>query len=249
MTNLKKIIVCLSFILLSVTYALAQKNKVHVLLNNGAVLRGTIETDATKNVTLKSKSNVWVIPKSDIDTIVGSKRKLPVQEIYTPWFFKFGYGVLMGNSENENDAISFFHGTFNYNITKGLFAGGGLGVEYYMEQSYIPVFANFEYRFRDTKFAPFVFLKGGYMVRAEKQQNRAVYKEHESRNLHPKYLKSDGGAVLSPGIGFISMLGPNFGLSFSAGYRYHALKFSGKEEYELEQRYNRLSLTLGIIFK
>jgi len=250
MTNLMKKISCLCILLCWVSIVLAQTNKVHVLLKNGAVLHGTTsETDSLSTITLASNDNIWVIEKSDIDTIVGSKRKLSSPQIYTPWFFKFGYGVLLGNSDNEEDAISFFHGTYNYNVLNGLFTGAGLGIEYYLEQSYIPVFANFEYRFRNTKFTPFVFIKAGYMFRGEKQQNSALYNEQESRHLHPKYLKSDGGVLFSPGIGFTSMLGPNFGLSFSAGFRYHTLNYSGKEEYGLEQRYNRLYLALGIVFK
>jgi hypothetical protein len=62
-------------------------------------------------------------------------------------------------------------------------------------------------------------------------------------------LNASGGVAVNPGIGFTSLLGENFGLRFSLGYRYHVLNFSGKGQYELEQRYNRLSFSLGIIFK
>jgi hypothetical protein len=166
-----------------------------------------------------------------------------------PWFFKVDGGVLTGNSGNEESAINFFHSSFNYGLTGKWFAGAGTGVEYYMEQSYIPFFANFEYRLRSTRFSPHFFFKTGYLFPGEKQQSSELYEQNESRNLPPKYLKASGGVVVNPGFGFTSMIARDFGFSLGLGYRYHMLNYSGKAKYELQQRYNRISLSLSIIFK
>ncbi|MEN8117818.1 MAG: hypothetical protein ABFS16_12605 [Bacteroidota bacterium] len=241
----------LCLLLLIVTSSYAQK-KVNVLLKNGSVVKGEIvKNDSRDFITVKSKDNLWVFPRLQVDSVItsGFKPETVESEIDIPWFFDTGYGFLLGHSENEEDINSFFHASFNYRLPKHLYAGAGIGVEYYMEQSYIPVFANFEYRFRETRFSPRLFFKTGYLVPGEKQQYSELYEQQESRNLPPKYLRGSGGIMLNPGLGFTTMLGQNFGLSFSLGYRFHTLNFSGRDEYELEYNYNRMSISASIIFK
>ncbi len=245
-----KRVINLCIFLLIVLSLSAQNQKVHVLLKNGSRISGTlIESESDNKIRVESKDYSWMIPQTDIDTVLTTRRIPNRSNVDTPWFFKAEYGVLKGSSENEEESISFFHGLFNYHLDRYIYGGGGLGVEYYQQRTYVPTFANFELRFRDTKFTPYFFVKAGYLIPADKQKSSSVYDEYESRNLHPKYLKANGGVLLSPGIGIARMFGPNFGMSFSAAYRYHETNYSGKEEYELEQRYNRLALSLGIIFK
>jgi hypothetical protein len=81
------------------------------------------------------------------------------------------------------------------------------------------------------------------------QQPSDLYDQNDSRNLPPKYLEGSRGFLFNPGFGFTSMFGPNLGFNIAAGYRHHALNYSGKDKYELQQRYNRISLSLGLIFK
>jgi hypothetical protein len=184
-----------------------------------------------------------------VDTIITGKIRNELKPAEIDYFIHVEYGVLLGNSNNEDDAAGVFHSSFNYQLIQKFYAGAGAGVEYYMEQSYIPVFTKFEYRFRQTKFSPHLFLKTGYLIPGEKNHLSDIYEKYDSRNIPAKYLNAGGGIIVNPGFGFSSMLGGNFGLCFSMGYRYHALVFTGKDKYELEQRYNRLSLSLGIIFK
>lgn len=240
----------LCIFLLFVSSVAAQKGKVHVHLKNGSIINGKlVESELENDIRLQAKDNIYVIPNANIDTIVKNKYQLYTDEMEIPWFFKAEYGVLLGNSDSEEEAISFFHGIFNYQFYEKVYGGLGSGVEYYQQRTYVPIFTSFEYRFRKTKFTPYFFLKAGYLIPAEKQKNVSYYSQYESRNLHPKYLKASGGVLISPGLGISKMFGPNFGMSFSAAYRYHEVNYSGKEEYGLEQRYNRLSFTLGVIFK
>ena len=238
------------FIFLSGQSVFAQNEKVRVYLKNGSTFSGKIMEPGTPDVfKMKSRNNVLVFPQSDVDTVLFRKIQKTQTLVDVPWFFKVDGGVLPGNAENEESAPQFFHGSFNYGLTGNLFAGGGTGVEYYMEQTFIPVFANFEFKFRQTRFSPHLFLKAGYLFPGEVQQPSDLYDSNDSRNLPPKYLKASGGFLLNPGFGFTSMFGSNLGFSMAAGYRHHVLNYSGKEEYELEQRYNRISLSLGLIFK
>jgi sRNA-binding regulator protein Hfq len=243
-------ILFITFLSVFVHSAFAQNEKVRVFLKNGSTFSGNImEPDTLDVFKLKSGKNVLVFPQSDIDTVLFRKIQKTNTLVEVPWFFKVGGGVLPGNAENEESAPQFFHGSFNYGLTGNFFAGGGTGVEYYMEQTFIPVFANFEFKFRQTRFSPHLFLKTGYLFPGEVQQPSDLYDDNDSRNLPPKYLKGSGGIMLNPGFGFTSMFGPNLGFSIAAGYRHHTLNYSGKDKYELQQRYNRISLSFGLIFK
>ncbi len=240
----------ITFLSVFIHSVFAQNEKVRVFLKNGSVFSGKVlEPDSPDVFKMKWRKNVLVFPQSDIDTMLyrNTSNKLALVEV--PWFFKIDGGVLPGNAENEESAPQFFHGAFNYGLTGNFFAGGGTGVEYYMEQTFIPAFANFEFKFRQTRFSPHLFLKAGYLFPGEVQQPSDLYDDNDSRNLPPKYLKGSGGILLNPGFGFTSMFGPNLGFSVAAGYRHHALNYSGKDKYELEQRYNRISLSFGLIFK
>lgn len=246
---MKKILVIALFTVF-IHSVFAQNEKVRVFLKNGSAFSGKVLNPDTPDVfKMKWRKNVLVFPQSDIDTILDRNTAKNQTLIEVPWFFKVDGGVLPGNSENEESAPHFFHGSFNYGLTGNFFAGGGTGVEYYMEQTFIPAFANLEFRFRQTRFSPHLFLKAGYLFPGEVQQPSDLYVDNDSRNLPPKYLKASGGIMLNPGFGFTFMFGPNLGFSMAAGYRHHALNYFGKDKYELEQRYNRISLSLGLIFK
>ena len=246
---MKKILFFILAFLITLSVS-AQKQKVEVQLKNGTVIKGRIiESNSPNNIRIKSKSSLRVIQKNEIDTIYSSKYEPNFKAVSIPYFIKIDIGILSGNSKNDDSEPTFFHSSYNYEVKKKLYAGAGIGVEYYMEQSYIPVFANFEYRLRQTKFSPMLYLKTGYLIPGEKQHPSSIYEQQESRNIPPRFLNASGGFIVNPGFGFTSMVGENFGICFSVGYRYHALNFTGKKEYELEYKYNRLSLSLSIIFK
>ena len=232
--------------------SIAQKKKVNVILKNGTVIKGKIvPADSQDKIKVESKKNTWVFPKNEVDKVVirEEKKRNEGREIALPWFFKADGGLLTGNSGNEEKTIRYFHGTANYGVTNKLYAGAGMGVEYYLEQTFIPAFANFMYKLSETNFSSFLFMKTGYIFPGDKQQPSDLYDSEESRNLAPKYLKASGGVMFHPGIGLSLMASRSLGFSLAAGYRHHELNYSGKDKYELEQRYNRLTFSLSIIFK
>jgi hypothetical protein len=237
------------FLLLSIQSVFAQNPRVMLHLKDGTIIKGVLfETGSPETVKIKSKKNVWVFPFSEIEKI-DYKAKDRTKEIKNdPFFFTVNGGLLVGNSSNTESEINFFHSSLNWQVLKKTYLGAGAGVEYYFEQSYIPAFLNLEYKLRQTKSTPFFYLKSGYLIPGENQHASAEYENLDSRNIPPKYLNAHGGVLVNPGFGFATMLGENFGLSFSVGYRYQQLRFTGKEKYELKQRYNRLCLSVGILF-
>jgi hypothetical protein len=61
-------------------------------------------------------------------------------------------------------------------------------------------------------------------------------------------LDAKGGFMANPSVGVIIYTKPGLGISLAAGYRYQKLNYTGPDDYDLHIEYNRLSLTLGIIF-
>jgi hypothetical protein len=54
--------------------------------------------------------------------------------------------------------------------------------------------------------------------------------------------------MVNPGVGFKHMFSTGFGMSMAFGYQFHRLSYSGKNDYQLDIDYNRLSIKLGFIF-
>lgn len=245
---MKKVIALVAFLSL-VTTVVAQNKKVEVFLKNGSIIKGKlIEAASPEQIKVKSGGTLWVFKNAEVDTVIVGKAGRTLKPAEIPYFINVEYGVLLGNSNNEDENVGFFHSSFNYRTVQNLYVGAGAGVEYFMEQTYIPAFAKFEYRFRQTRFSPLLFVKTGYLIPGENQDSR-IYQDYDSRNVPPKYLNAKGGFMVNPGFGFTAYAGENFGFRFSVGYRYHSLSYTGKDKYELEQRYNRLCLALGITFK
>ena len=118
----------------------------------------------------------------------------------------------------------------------------------------MPVFANIEYKFRDSYSTPYLFFKAGYMVSID--ESRALYYD-----VYPVWssfrpwgdwendgLEGKGGVLLNPGLGYQRMFSPNMGMTFTFGYQFHRLHFKGEEDYALDIDYNRLTIKIGIIF-
>ena len=174
----------------------------------------------------------------------------------SPFFLRTEIGVLAGNSGNSQSAPFSFSSVLNYSILPKLSAGVGIGLEF-LKETYLPVFANIEYKLRNSWSTPYIFLKSGYEIPIEDSQ--AVYygvqpyyydsfmpwpyPDNYNQELGPK-----GGFLINPGIGYQRMFSSGFGMSFAFGYQFHRLSYKGENEYRLDIDYNRLTIKLGVIF-
>ncbi|NCB08755.1 MAG: hypothetical protein EOM73_11380 [Bacteroidia bacterium] len=253
-------IFCLSLftalLCLSVT---AQVEKGSVFLKNGTILKGKFNYFSNdEKLRVESLGNVWVFNAAEIDSVTSARNKRvlgpEVAAHNIRWFFRTEAGILAGNSENSQSAPFSLTASVNYSISRNFSVGVGTGVEF-LKESYLPVFLNAEYRFRKTQSTPYVFLKGGYQVPLE--ESRTVYNQGYpiwSSSVGPGYYSSIenmdacGGILLNPGIGYMNMFSPGFGMSFAFGYQFHRLHYKGDNDYGLDIDYNRLSLKIGIIF-
>lgn len=250
---MKKILILLMATLF-LAPAFAQKGKDIVYLKSGGIIKGQIITHDLDLVKINSSGNQWVFKTAEVDSI--SKYSKQKQEgIYNPNFFiDNSAGVLVGNSGNNQNAPFSFMASGNFRLVDKLYAGVGFGAEF-LDETYMPAFAQIQYRFRASRFSPFVNLQAGYQVPLEKESrlNYNNYYVDYSSSYWPGYqtnkkLETDGGFLISPSIGFQQFTSENFGWFFSFGYRYHQLNYSGENSYKLETNFSRLSLRIGFIF-
>lgn len=247
------------FVLAIVMPALSQSGKGYIHLKNGSVIKGKyIYSSDLEKLSIQSGGSLWVFDATEVDSIIGYRwgKEQNLLEYKEPKiFFRTELGVLAGSSDNSQNAPFSLTASVNYSIDPKLSVGVGLGLEF-LKETYMPVFANVEYKFRNTTSTPYVFLKTGYQVPLE--ESNAVY--YDIVPLWMSYwpwpgtngnepLDVNGGFMVNPGIGYQQMFSRGFGMSLAMGYQFHQLKYSAEDDYEMYIDYNRLTVKVGIIFK
>lgn len=235
--------------------AFAQKSKKDfVYLKSGGIIKGQLITHDAEKVKINSAGNEWVFNVADVDSVSKFMKVTRESGPSPKYFFDTSFGVLIGNSGNSQSAPFSFMTSVNYRIDNKLYVGAGLGSEF-LDESYMPVFGQVQYKFRDSKFTPFFNLQVGYQVPLEKESNKNFnnYYVDYSSSYWPGYqtnqkLETEGGFLINPSFGFQRFTSDNFGWFFSFGYRHHQLNYSGENRYKLETNFSRLSLKIGFIF-
>lgn len=233
--------------------AFAQKsNKDLVYLKSGGIIRGQLITHDVGITKINSAGNEWVFKNAEVDSISRYSRTKSETTLSKDYFFDTSFGVLVGNSGNNQKAPFSFITSLNFRVKDKLYVGAGLGTEF-LDESYMPAFGQIQYKFRETRFTPFINLQTGYMVPLE-DGNRQHYTNYYSPSSSVYYpqtsekLNAEGGYFINPSVGFQGFTSENFGWFFSFGYRHHQLNYSGENAYKLETNYSRLSLKIGFIF-
>ena len=236
---------------------LSQTKKGYVYLKNGSVLKGKYKySDNLEKLQVESTEGVWIFDASEVDSIrtnLFQDKNLGKLNSKSPIFIRTEIGVLIANSENSQSAPFSFTSSVNYSIDPNFSIGAGIGVEF-LKETYLPVFVNLEYKFRNSYSTPYLFLKVGYQVPLEESREvyYDVYPMWMSYRPWPDYsqevMDTKGGFLINPGIGYQRMFSSGFGMSFAFGYQFHRLHYSGENDYGLDIDYNRLTIKLGIIF-
>ncbi len=237
---------------------LAQTKKGYVYLKNGSVLKGKYNySDNLEKLQVKTSEGVWIFDASEVDSIktnLYSSKNFEKQNSESPIFVRTEIGVLIGNSENSQSAPFSLTSSVNYSIDKNFSVGAGVGAEF-LKETYLPIFVNLEYKFRDSYSTPYLFLKTGYQIPLE--ESREIYYNgyqpwSSSFWPGPDYsqepMDTKGGFLINPGVGYQRMFSSGFGMSFAFGYQFHRLHYAGENDYGLDIDYNRLTIKLGFIF-
>lgn len=196
------------FILLSLAgmsaMTLSAKSKTVLSLKNGSTVYGElVEMVVGEHVTmLLSDGSQWVYDMDEVLKIedlaksglqIGKACDSGVKKGYRG-FVEADYTLGVGKTKEDKVGFSTTHG---YQFNPHFFLGGGLGANYYFQDSSngtFVMFADFRYDLFDRKFTPFFDFKGGYAIGDVE------------------------GAYLSPTIGCRMGLGKNFAMNFGLGY-------------------------------
>jgi hypothetical protein len=255
---MKKIaLLFLAFILAYTVFA--QSEKGYVYLKNGSVLKGKYAyLENKQKVKIETSGNIWIFTTNEIDSISSKRIKTLNQNekslSNSKLFYRTELGVLVGNSDNSQSAPFSISASANYLLFSKFSAGLGFGVEFFNE-TYMPVFANFEYRLKESSSSPYAFLKIGYQVPLE-ESNAIYYDVYPIWSSFAPWpgeyaqegFDTKGGILINPGLAYQQMFSQGFGMSFAVGYQFHRLNYAGENDYSLDIDYNRLSIKVGIIF-
>lgn len=240
----------------------------YIELKDGRVIKGEyIYSSELDRIRISTGDESFVLNASEVERIT-KKRPTARQneqenffdesDTYHPkdYFIISELGVLPGNPDNTNKMPLLFHASVNYKFSGKFSAGAGTGVEFYKE-TYLPATINGLYKFSNARTTPFAMLQAGYQIPVEGSRTKL-------RNVMPTDassiwpgpmterdtdLKAKGGILLNPSLGVMWQSRSNVGFSFSAGYRFHRLRYNNREkDYNLNVDYNRLTLKLGLIF-
>ncbi|TKG91122.1 hypothetical protein EYV94_22210 [Puteibacter caeruleilacunae] len=252
---MKKSIIFICMLVCSIAYnGFAQKRKADVVyLKNGSVVRGSIEkTEPGKKIHLRTKDHsLWVFSTAEIDSIT-KELKQPLIKPHIGYFNLSEFGVLAGSSDNEQKAPFSFVNINGYQFANRIALGAGVGIEF-LEEAYMPVFADVRYVLSAKKIAPFCFAQGGYLVPLEDADSaRRYYYSYMSFWPGPAEqvdVDTQGGMMFNGGIGARCICNENLTLMLSVGYRYNRLRYDREDHYLWDVDYNRFSLKLGILFK
>lgn len=224
-----------------------------VYLKNGSVVKGRLVQVEGEKWAVGSKGSTVFLNRSEIDSLKSFPAAAPEPDSNSrPWFAECSAGLLIGSADNQRQAPFSADLSANLRVVPQLYAGAGLGVDF-LDESYMPVFVNLNYLFRNTPVTPFVGLKCGYLFALDgdvKMNQYQYFYDYNSVILPGTNLSYDnkGGFMINPSIGFLVWFSRNLGLSGAFGYRYSRVIFDAGEHYRIETNYNRLSVRIGILF-
>ena len=256
----KLILFAVAFSLASVIFA--QSEKGYVYLKNGTVVKGRyLFTGDSSKIQVQSGGNRWIFNKDELERVSGKSERrtddFQNETMSSRLFVRSEIGVLAGSEQNSQTAPFSFSASLNYLVQPQWAVGAGFGLEF-LKETYLPVFLNVEYKFRDAFSTPYLFLKTGYQLPLE--ESREVYYSHYPDGpwssdiwmggAKPYERKNDtqGGFTINPGLGYQNMFSSNFGMSFAFGYQFTRLNYKADDTYKMQLDYNRLTIKIGIIF-
>ena len=178
----------------------------------------------------------------------------PVNEesrTFTGYFNMTDLGMMIGSPNNQRPAPFSFMTVNGYHFTKQLSVGVGIGLEFPVG-SYMPMVLDARYYLRDSNFTPFLFCYGGYMLPLDDSGTHGtVYYDSSLPWVGGEYkpYEPNGGWLFNPGFGIRQLVGDNFGVVFSVGYRIQRLYYEAGDDRSLMVDSNRLMIKMGITFR
>ncbi|WP_127344089.1 hypothetical protein [Ancylomarina longa] len=246
-----KSLLIMGFLIMGSVFTSAQKHLDVVKLKNGNVLKGYIIRQIPgKFLELRTlDKNYWKFDMNDIAEISSAMKRIPkiasdsIPKLDKGLFYELQLGVLVGNKSNSSSAPFSLLASANYLFNDKISIGGGIGYESF-EQTQMPVFGSLQYHTRIKGMSSYIFCHTGYSFSIDNRDQ--IYYSNDN-------LDSKGGWLLNPGVGFIIGNRSTPMMTLSIGYRFQKIKHKWENTYTqdteyLKEKFNRLSIHLGIIF-
>jgi hypothetical protein len=236
----KSLLVLIVLLLLADLTFGQKKNNDVIYLKNGVVINGQILSSLpTGQVIIKRRDNShWVYEPAQYDSI--RKTSKGIKKVHPGYFNLTEAGILTGNSGNSNKSPFSMINLSGWQFKNQFSAGIGAGVEF-LNETYLPVVADFRYYLKRQGTNPFFGIQGGYSFALEKPDSYSL-----NNNLE---MSAKGGFLLNPSVGICTSFGENLALTFSVGYRMMRHRFSATDDYKIDIDYNRLSIKIGLLIQ
>ncbi len=250
---MKKSVTVFVTLLFLIPAIFAQKGKREVIyLKNGSIINGQIINQLPSGqIKIKTRDNsVWVFEPGSIDSISHSKKAL--SQIHPGYFNLTEGGIMTGNSDNNHKSPFTITNISGWQFKNHISAGIGAGIEF-MDETYLPVTADFRYYFERQGVNPFFGLQCGYSFALDKPDkiyaNPVINSSIGYYSGNSLEMKAKGGLLLNPSVGICTPLGGNLAFTFSAGYRIMRHHYTRADDFKIDIDYNRLTLKIGLIIQ
>jgi hypothetical protein len=181
------------------------------------------------------------------------------------YYFAMHASFLFGNTSETESYFPFrsvmrvtpsFTITNGYMFNKHWAAGAGVGYEIFTH-NFFPLFAELRYTWWDNKISPFGVIKGGYSICSFRARHYdELYLSQNYSYINDADLRHYGGVMVHPEMGVKVALSENSDILFTVAYRYQKSKSVARvaygsqfDEWELNEKYNRLSFGIAITFR
>lgn len=242
---MKKHILLVIILIITVVQLSAQKTSDVLYLKNGSIIYGKlieITNDQYKMQT--SDGSIFIYKSDDVDKFAKE-----------PLFFEgrkdhgFGFalevGFLIGSQESDYVAPLSFNFLASITSNTNNVISLGSGVEF-IGRPYTPLFLEYKYILNNRKTSPFIFLRGGGLIPAKntEESSSVTY-----QNTQPKDY--NGGLSMAIGTG-ISWAKEGYETNLSFAYRYAHTNYTQYEynrgDVTYNSKYNRLEIKFGYKF-
>jgi hypothetical protein len=241
---MKKNLLFIIMLIISLLPLTAQKNKQVLFLNNGSKIFGNIVEIADNQYKIKTREgSIFIVPEADVDRYTDESADY-VGRKSNGFGFVIEGGGLFGVKTEEYTTPFSFNILGNLTLRTRNKFGVGSGVEY-MGQAYMPVFAEYKFLFFDRKTTPFFFIRGGKLIHKKgDSESNDVYNNNTNKDY-------SGGLTTTIGTG-ISWSGDSNEMYLSFAFRNAHTSYTQKNyNYQMatyKTTLNRLEVKFGFSF-
>lgn len=243
---MKKHILFVILLIISVLQLSAQKTKDVLYLKNGSMIYGKlVEIYADQYKIQTSDGSILIYPSSDVEKFT---KEAPYFDGRKTGGFSLSLEAgLLAGSQNTN-----YRAPFSFNFLAGIISNTkniisiGSGVEF-IGRPYTPLFIEYKYIFNNKKTSPFIFGRGGAVLPFGGEENTSLY--NNNNDYGPKNYKGGASFALGSGISFAKA---DYATYLSFAYRYAHTSYVQNDytrgDVTYNNSFNRLEIKFGFTF-